>query len=288
MGCMSFSNYLLTLVVLLFTCIFFATAAIINQALIRLRDQPDSLPGISYKNASAYVTWGIVMGIIAAVIVVLIAIFSFVVNRGRGATGGVKTPAGVIAVLVMGFLIFGVFSALFIGNSIFLAKMKSIIASDPASIAVSPNTVEVFYILNAILAAIATVITVLALIGFILCLFPQTQRFMFALFGVGRPSSATALAGLTGSTTAGSTAAKSSRGKRKTTTSSYDFDEQIEMLAAAAPATTAAVPVVVTPAVSTSSATSTSQTLNQLLDLVDVTRSNSSSMSDPLSIYMFN
>jgi len=187
MGCMSFGNYILTLVVILFMAIFFATAAIINQTVIKLRDQPASLPGISLKNASAYVTWGIVMGIIAAVIIVLIAVFSFLIKTASSG-GSIKTPAGVIAVLVVGFLIFGVFSALFIGNSIFLAKMKSIIASDPAAIAVSANTVEVFYIINAILAAIATVVTVLALVGFILCLFPQTQRFIFALFGVGKPS----------------------------------------------------------------------------------------------------
>lgn len=187
---MSFGNYLLTLFLIIFMSIFFATAAIINQAVIKLAADPNSLPGFSYKNSSAYVTMGIVFGIFAAVIIVLLAIYAFLTKRGsccnavdgNGVTG--KTPTGVIVSLFAGFAIFAVFSSLFIGNSIFLAKMKSVIASDPAAIAVSPNTVNVFYIINAVLAGISTTITFLALLGFVLALIPQTQRFIFALFGV--------------------------------------------------------------------------------------------------------
>jgi hypothetical protein len=193
---MSFGNYILTLVLIVFMSIFFATAAIINQAVIKLTSEPNSLPGITYKHASAYVTMGIVFGIIAAIIVVLIAIFAFLTKAGNccnktGAGASAKTPTSVIVSLVVGFVIFAVFSSLFIGNSIFLAKMKSIINADPASIAVSPNTVQVFYIINAILAAVSTTLTFLALTALILAIIPQTQRFIFAIFGV-KPSAALA------------------------------------------------------------------------------------------------
>lgn len=229
MGCMSFGNYLLTLFLIVFMSIFFATSAIINQVVIKLAENPNSVPGFSYKHTSAYTTMNIVFGIIAAIIIVLIAVFAFLTKAGNccnkdgGGGGSSKSVTGVTVSLVIGFILFAVFSSLFIGNSIFLAKMKGTIDSDPALIAVAPNTVQVFYIINAILAAISTTLTFLALLAFILLFIPGTRAFVLGIFGV-RPK----IPGVSAATAAATAAATKSKNSAAASTKSL-FEETIEL-----------------------------------------------------------
>ena len=120
---MSLSVYVLTLLLLVAMVIFFATSMLLGQVVKKLTEEPNSLPGFNLNSTSAYQVMNVIFGLVSVSLVFLLAIASFL-GSSKG-SNGVNLPGLSLnlVTLFIGGIVAAFFAALFIGNSVFLAKI---------------------------------------------------------------------------------------------------------------------------------------------------------------------
>lgn len=165
MACMSLTNFIATYAWLLIGVIFLTTALVIAQ--VRVNEEIETangttIPGFSEGAVNAYIAMNFIFAGLSFGAILFIVIFTYLFKSGIPSfiSGFLSFPPTTISAIISGTLLLFL-TALFIGNTIFLGKIRRVLEDDPNALPTSPGVAKAFWIINIVFS----VITPLAAFG---------------------------------------------------------------------------------------------------------------------------